>query len=168
MLKLNQKYRRWIITAVVLWLIVLAALIAIPMSRATNGAQSGHTNSLQQTLQNSTPGEGDAMVGQLVDPSRVYDTDKYAGYITLCPNEPEALSKDKIEQLGINEADVNLTGKYGYMVLLPAQGTDVGLDRVDLAGVNICTMPMNQPYPLNAPLPFYMDNSTWTLGANAQ
>ncbi|GEM_PF-674221 len=168
MLKLNQKYRRWIITAVVLWLIVLAALIAIPMSRASNGVTSGRTNSLQQSLQNSTPGEGDAVAGQLVDPSRVYDAEKYAGFITLCPNEPDALRKDKMEQLAIDDSEVNLSGKYGYMVLLPAQGDDIGLDRVDLAAVNVCTTPMNQPYPLNTPMPFYMDNATWTLGANAQ
>ncbi|MDY5786553.1 MAG: hypothetical protein SPK16_10785, partial [Corynebacterium sp.] len=87
---------------------------------------------------------------------------------SLCPNEPPQLAAAKMEQLGLTEADVNLTGPYGYMILLSAQTDAVVLDRVNLQAVNICTVPMDQPYPLNTPLPFYMDNATWTLGANAQ
>ncbi|WP_288832354.1 hypothetical protein [uncultured Corynebacterium sp.] len=168
MLKLNKKHRSWIVLAVVAWLLVLAALIFIPKTRAESGVQSGHAGTLQQSLLSSEPASGDAVVGQLVDPSRIYDAATYAGYISLCPNEPQGLAEDKIAQLGIDANEVDLGGKYGYVVLLPADGSDVVLDKVDLNAVDICTVPMDQPYPLNAPLPFYISDGAWTLGANAQ
>lgn len=168
MLTLNKKHRGWVILAVLAWLVALAALIFIPKSQADNGLQSGYTNSLQRSLQASEPAEGDAMVAQLLDPSRVYDASKYAGYISLCPSEPQQLIDDKVAQLEINSDELDLGGDYGYMVLLPADGSAVSLDKVDLKVADICTVPMDQPYPLNGPLPFSLKDGAWTLGMNEQ
>ncbi|WKD56919.1 hypothetical protein CAPI_01725 [Corynebacterium capitovis DSM 44611] len=167
MLKLTTTQRNWVVLALGAWLLLLVSMALVAASKPAATAAPSYTNSLQQSLAAMEPAEGDAVVSQMVDPSRVYD-DNYAGYITLCPDEPASLIQDKIDQLGINEADVNLSGKYGYVVLLPSEGEQVSLDKVDLRAVNVCTMTMDQAYAINAPLPFYQDNGTWTLGANSQ
>ncbi|SDS47507.1 hypothetical protein [Corynebacterium timonense] len=167
MLTLNSKHRAWVIVAVAVWLAVLAAIIFIPQSRAGGEGQATYTNSLQRSLRESTPADSDAVVAQLVDPARVYDPALYVGYVTLCPTEPEPLAADKIAQLGIDESAVDLEGRYGYVVLLPTDGSAPGLDEVDLNAVDICTIPMDTSYPLNAPLPFYTSAGSWVLGTAA-
>ncbi|WJY67376.1 hypothetical protein [Corynebacterium auris] len=167
MLTLNTKHRSWVALAVVLWLAVLAAIIFIPQSQAEGEAQGPYTNSLERSLRESTPADGDVVVAQLVDPARVYDPALYVGYVTLCPTEPAPLAADKISQLGIDESAVDLDGRYGYMVLLPSDGSAPVLDEVDLNAVDLCTIPMDQPYPLNAALPFHTAAGSWVLGTPA-
>lgn len=165
MLKLNNAHRRWIGLAIALWLIVLAAIIFIPMSRG--GVQAGHTNSLAQSLQATEAANGDSVVGELVNPALVYD-ESFAGYTTMCPTDPAELTLAKVQAFNLNPDEIDLSGKYGYMVLLPAErGGEVALDRIDLNTVNICTVAQSESFPLNTPIPFYMDEGTWTMGINS-
>ena len=93
MLKLKNSERNWVVLAAVAWLVVLIGLIFIPASRPDSQVQAAHvapTNSLANTLDRTHP-TGGAVVAQLVAPSLVYDSNTYAGYTTLCPNEPAEL-----------------------------------------------------------------------------
>lgn len=165
MLKLNNAHRRWIGLALALWLIVLVAIIFIPMSRG--GEQHGQTNSLAQSLQATKAANGDSVVGELVNPALVYD-ESFAGYTTMCPTDPAELTQAKIQAFNLNADEIDLSGKYGYMVLIPADtSAAVSLDRVDLSTVNICTVAQSESFPLNTPIPFYIDEGTWTMGVNS-
>ena len=54
------------------------------------------------------------------------------------------------------------------MVLLPAaQPGEVTLDRVNLSTVNICTVPQSESFPIDTPIPFYIDEGTWVMGINS-
>ena len=165
MLKLNNAHRRWIALALALWIIVLIAIIFLPMSRG--GAQASHTNSLSQSLQYTEAANGDAVVAELITPANVYD-DSYVGYTTMCPTDPVELTQAKMQAFGLDGSQVDLSGKYGYMVLLPAaQPGEVPLDRVNLSTVNICTVPQSESFPIDTPIPFYIDEGTWVMGINS-
>ncbi len=165
MLKLNNANRRWIGLALALWVIVLIAIIFIPMTRG--GAQVSHTNSLAQSLQATEAANGDSVVAELVNPALVYD-DSFAGYTTMCPTDPAELTLAKLQAFDLDAAEVDLSGKYGYMVLLPAErGGDVTLDKINLDTVNICTVAQSESFPLNTPIPFYVNEGTWKMGINS-
>ncbi|QPK83586.1 hypothetical protein G7Y29_01880 [Corynebacterium qintianiae] len=165
MLKLNNANRRWIGLALALWLIALIAIIFLPMSRG--GAQASHTDSLAQSLQQTQAANGDSVVAELVNPALVYN-ESFVGYTTMCPTDPAELTQAKMQAFQLDGAQVDMSGKYGYMVLLPAQqGEEVTLDRVNLDTVDICTVPQSESFPLNTPIPFYLDDGTWKMGINS-
>ena len=164
MLKTTSQSRRWIVLAAVLWLVVLAGIIFIPQSRSDEVAQVEPTNSLSRALQQTRPG-GDVVTAQLVDPSRIYDAERYLGYTTLCPAEPEELVDAKLEAFGLNADDVDLSGDLGYLLLIPAnEGDEPKADAVELSKVDICTVPQSESFPLNTAMPFHMHEGRWTLG----
>lgn len=164
MLKTTSQSRRWIVLAAVLWLVVLAGIIFIPQSRSDEVAQVEPTNSLSRALQQTRPG-GDVVTAQLVDPSRIYDAERYLGYTTLCPAEPEKLVDAKLEAFGLNADDVDLSGELGYLLLIPAnEGDEPKVDAVELSKVDICTVPQSESFPLNTAMPFHMNEGRWTLG----
>lgn len=164
MLKTTSQSRRWIVLAAVLWLVVLAGIIFIPQSRSDEVAQVEPTNSLSRALQETRPG-GDVVTAQLVDPSRIYDADRYLGYTTLCPGEPQELVDAKLEAFGLNADDVDLSGDLGYLLLIPAnEGDGPKADAVELSKVDICTVPQSESFPLNTAMPFHMNEGRWTLG----
>lgn len=167
MLKLSNSQRKWLVLAVIAWLIVLAGLIFIPKSSSTASGEArvAPTNSLVTSMQ-SVDRTGGATVAQLVSPARVYDEDTYAGYTTLCPNEPEELIDAKLQAFHLDDAP-DLDGDYGYMMLLPNdQNAPVSLDQVALQDVDICTMPQTDSYQLDYALPFYYTDGHWALGIN--
>lgn len=164
MLKTTSQSRRWIVLAAVLWLVVLAGIIFIPQSRSDEVAQVEPTNSLSRALQETRPG-GDVVTAQLVDPSRIYDADRYLGYTTLCPGEPQELVDAKLEAFGLNAGDLDLSGELGYLLLIPAnEGDEPKADAVELSKVDICTVPQSESFPLNTAMPFHMHEGRWTLG----
>lgn len=164
MLKTTSQSRRWIVLAAVLWLVVLAGIIFIPQSRSDEVAQVEPTNSLSRALQETRPG-GDVVTAQLVDPSRIYDADRYLGYTTLCPGEPQELVDAKLEAFGLNADDLDLSGELGYLLLIPAnEGDKPKADAVELSKVDICTVPQSESFPLNTAMPFHMHEGRWTLG----
>lgn len=164
MLKTTSQSRRWIVLAAVLWLVVLAGIIFIPQSRSDEVAQVEPTNSLSRALQETRPG-GDVVTAQLVDPSRIYDADRYLGYTTLCPGEPQELVDAKLEAFGLNADDLDLSGELGYLLLVPAnEGDEPKTDAVELSKVDICTVPQSESFPLNTAMPFHMNEGRWTLG----
>lgn len=164
MLKTTSQSRRWIVLAAVLWLVVLAGIIFIPQSRSDEVAQVEPTNSLSRALQQTRPG-GDVVTAQLVDPSRIYDADRYLGYTTLCPGEPQELVNAKLEAFGLNTDDLDLSGELGYLLLIPAnEGDEPKADAVELNKVDICTVPQSESFPLNTAMPFHMNEGRWTLG----
>ena len=164
MLKTTSQSRRWIVLAAVLWLVVLAGIIFIPQSRSDEVAQVEPTNSLSRALQETRPG-GDVVTAQLVDPSRIYDADRYLGYTTLCPGEPQELVDAKVEAFGISVDDVDLGGDLGYVLLIPGgEGEAPMVDAVELNKVDICTVPQSETFPLNTAMPFHVDQGRWVLG----
>ncbi|WJY96838.1 hypothetical protein CFOUR_02000 [Corynebacterium fournieri] len=164
MLNLSSQSRRWIVLAAVLWLVLLAGIIFIPQSRSTEVAQVEPTNSLSRSLQQTRPG-GEVVTAQLVDPSRIYDAERFLGYTTLCPNEPEELVGAKLDAFGLNAEDLDLDGDLGYVLLIPGgQGEEPMVDAVELDRVDICTVPQSESFPLNTAMPFHMDQGRWTLG----
>lgn len=164
MLKTTSQSRRWIVLAAVLWLVLLAGIIFIPQSRSNEVAQVAPTNSLSRSLQQTRPG-GDVVTAQLVDPSRIYDAERYLGYTTLCPNEPQELSDAKLEAFGLSADNVDLSGDLGYVLLIPAnEGEEPKVDAVELNKVDICTVPQSESFPLNTAMPFHMYQGRWTLG----
>lgn len=164
MLKTTSQSRRWIVLAAVLWLVLLAGIIFIPQSRSNEVAQVAPTNSLSRSLQQTRPG-GDVVTAQLVDPSRIYDAERYLGYTTLCPNEPQELSDAKLEAFGLSADNVDLGGDLGYVLLIPAnEGEEPKVDAVELNKVDICTVPQSESFPLNTAMPFHMYQGRWTLG----
>ncbi len=169
MLKLSKTERSWTALAVIAWLVVLAGLILIPMSRPASANQQAlvaPTNSLAATLQNAHPTSG-AVVAQLVDPALVYDAETYAGYITLCANEPEELRDAKLAAFQFEE-EPDLSGQAAYVVLLPPdEETPVGIDQVDTSKIDICSFPQTEAYPLNSPMPFYFQGGRWSLGVRS-
>lgn len=169
MLKLSKTERSWTALAVIAWLVVLAGLILIPMSRPASANQQAlvaPTNSLAATLQNAHPTSG-AVVAQLVDPALVYDAETYAGYITLCANEPEELRDAKLAAFQFEE-EPDLSGQAAYVVLLPPdEETPVGIDQVDTNKIDICSFPQTEAYPLNSPMPFYFQGGRWSLGVRS-
>ncbi|WP_342319058.1 hypothetical protein [Corynebacterium mayonis] len=164
-MKLNNKHRSWVVIAVVVWLLVLAALIFLPLSKSATGTLAKGPTTLEQALVHSRPSDSEATAGELIDLSRIYDAEQYQGFITLCPDEPQDLSEIKIEQLGLDRDKLHLDDETGYMVLLSQTETESGLDKVNLNSVNICNQLMEQPLLLQGPLPFYFDGTTWQLGA---
>lgn len=168
MLKLSNSQRKWLVLAVVAWLIILAGLIFIPMTRPADSreAQVAPTNSLATTMQ-SVNRTGGASVAQLVSPARVYDAEQFAGYTTLCPGEPEQLKQAKLEAFELTDNAPELDGAYGYMVLLPQDQTaPVVLDQVALKDIDICTLPQSDSYQLDYALPFFYTDGHWALGIN--
>ncbi|MBA1836783.1 hypothetical protein GC584_10780 [Corynebacterium sp. zg912] len=164
MLKTTSQSRRWIGLAAVLWLVILAGIIFIPQSRSDEVAQVAPTNSLSRSLQQTRPG-GDVVTAQLVDPSRIYDPERYLGYTTLCPGEPQELVDAKLEAFGLNADDLDLGGDLGYVLLIPAnEGDQPKVDGVELNKVDICTVPQSESFPLNTAMPFHMNQGRWTLG----
>ncbi len=164
MLKTTSQSRRWIVLAAVLWLVILAGIIFIPQSRSNEVAQVEPTNSLSRSLQQTRPG-GDVVTAQLVDPSRIYDPERYLGYTTLCPGEPQELVDAKLEAFGLNADDLDLGGDLGYVLLIPAsEGDQPKVDGVELSKVDICTVPQSESFPLNTAMPFHMNQGRWTLG----
>lgn len=164
MLKTTSQARRWIVLAAVLWFVILAGLIFIPKSRSSEVAEVKPTNSLTRSLLATRPG-GDAVAAQLVDPSRIYDADRFAGYTTLCPGEPEQLVDAKVQAFGLNKDDLDLGGDLGYVLLIPSgEGADPMTDAVELDKVDICTVPQSESFPLNTAMPFHMDQGHWALG----
>lgn len=167
MLKLSNTQRNWVVLAAIAWLVVLAGLIFIPMSRPADNAQAAQiapTNSLAASLER-TPHTGGAVAAQLIDPAIVYDSNTYAGYTTLCPNEPHELIDAKLEAFALTEDAPDLDGKYGYVVLLPPNQADpVALDQVALADIDVCSVTQSESYPLSAGMPFYFEDGRWTLG----
>lgn len=164
MLKTTSQSRRWIVLAAVLWLVVLAGIIFIPQSRSDEVAQVAPTNSLSRSLQQTRPG-GEVVTAQLVDPSRIYDPERYLGYTTLCPGEPQELVDAKLEAFGLNADDLDLGGDLGYVLLIPAnEGDQPKVDGVELNKVDICTVPQSESFPLNTAMPFHMNQGRWTLG----
>ncbi|MBC3179006.1 hypothetical protein [Corynebacterium lujinxingii] len=164
MLKTTSKARGWIILAAVLWLVILAAIIFIPLSRGSEAYNEVKpTNSLTKSLLQTRPG-GDAVAAQLVDPAKVYDPEAYLGYTTLCPGEPAELVDAKKQAFELADEDVNLDGELGYVLLIPAQGDAATIDPVDLDKVDICTVPQSETFPLNTAMPFHVDQGRWVLG----
>ena len=164
MLKTTSQSRRWIVLAAVLWLVILAGIIFIPQSRSDEVAQVAPTNSLSRSLQQTRPG-GEVVTAQLVDPSRIYDPERYLGYTTLCPGEPQELVDAKLEAFGLNADDLDLGGDLGYVLLIPAnEGDQPKVDGVELNKVDICTVPQSESFPLNTAMPFHMNQGRWTLG----
>lgn len=165
MLKTTSRERGWIALAAVLWLIILVGIIFIPQTRPSAAeAQAAPTNSLTRSLEQTKFG-GDAVAAQLLDMSRVYDPNLYAGYTTLCPSESEDVVKMKLSAFGLEEGDVDLDGDVAYMLVAPAaEGTAPLLDAVSLDKVDICTIQMQQPFPLTEPLPFARYQGKWALG----
>ena len=165
MLKTTSKARGWIILAAVLWLVILAAIIFIPLSRGSEAYNEVKpTNSLTKSLLQTRPG-GDAVAAQLVDPAKVYDPEAYLGYTTLCPGEPQELVDAKLEAFGLNADDLDLGGDLGYVLLIPAnEGDQPKVDGVELNKVDICTVPQSESFPLNTAMPFHMNQGRWTLG----
>ncbi|AWB83420.1 hypothetical protein [Corynebacterium liangguodongii] len=162
MLKLSNINRRWVGLALALWLIVLVAIIFIPLSRGTTAA--AYPNSLEKALQLSEPAKSDAVMGELVNPARIYG-EEYAGYTMLCPNEPAEMIDAKLDAFGLDASELDLGGESGYMVLLPArQSGDVMLDPVNLNAVNICTVPQTESFRIDAAIPFFVEDGTWTMG----
>ena len=144
MLNLTSQSRRWVVLAAVLWLVLLAGIIFIPQSRSNELAQVEPTNSLSRSLQQTRPG-GDAVAAQLVDPARIYDPERYVGYTTLCPGEPQELVDAKVEAFGISVDDVDLGGDLGYVLLIPGgEGEAPMVDAVELNKVDICTVPQSE------------------------
>lgn len=165
MLKLSNAERNWVILAAVAWLVLLAGLVFVPMSRpaAPEAAHVAPTNSLTTTLDRTYPTKG-AVVAQLVDPSKVYDSNEFAGYTTLCPNEPAELINAKMTAFELAE-EPDLNGEYGYIVLLPPSPEQpVGLDQVALKDIDICQLVQSESYPLNSGMPFYHQDGRWILG----
>ncbi len=165
MLKTTSRERGWIALAAILWIVLLIGIIFIPQSRPS-AAQAGvtPTNSLTRSLQQVKPG-GDAVVAQLVDPSRVYDADKFLGYTLLCPGEPEEIVDAKLQAFGLEEAGLDLDGEVGHVLLIPAvEGEAAYVDTVNLNQVDICTVPQMESFPLNTAMPFHMNQGRWTLG----
>lgn len=164
MLKTTSQSRRWIGLAAVLWLVILAGIIFIPQSRSDEVVQVAPTNSLSRSLQQTRPG-GEVVTAQLVDPSRIYDPERYLGYTTLCPGEPQELVDAKLEAFGLNADDLDLGGDLGYVLLIPAnEGDQPKVDGVELNKVDICTVPQSESFPLNTAMPFHMNQGRWTLG----
>lgn len=167
MLKLTNSQRNWLVLAIVAWLVIMAGLIFIPKTRPASSAQEpviAPTNSIATTLHSITPAGG-AVAAQLIDPSKVYDTNTYGGYMTLCPNEEPEFLNAKLTAFGLDQAEMDLNGEYGYMVLLPpTDDQEVGLDQVALSDVDICTFPQTEPYPLDASIPFFKQGGQWVLG----
>ena len=164
MLNLTSQSRRWVALAAVLWLVLLAGIIFIPQSRSNELAQVEPTNSLSRSLQQTRPG-GDAVAAQLVDPARIYDPERYLGYTTLCPGEPQELVDAKVEAFGISVDDLDLGGDLGYVLLIPGgEGEAPMVDPVELNKVDICTVPQSESFPLNTAMPFHMNQGRWTLG----
>lgn len=165
MLKLNNTHRAWIALACALWVLALVVIIALPQMRGT--AAAAHSNSLAQSLEASRPSDGEAVVGELVNPARVYD-ESFAGYTMMCPSDPEELTQAKMDAFEMDPAEVDLSGRYGYVVLLPANGSaEVELDKVDLNTVDICTVPQTESFPLSTPIPFFIQDGRWTMGVNS-
>lgn len=163
MLKTTSQQRKWIALAAVLWIVLLIGIIFIPQTRPAAQA-AAPTNSLTRALENVRP-SGDPAVGEVVDMTRVYDPEVYAGFITLCPGEPEELVDVKLESLGLKDAELDLGGDFGYMLLLPvAQDQEVGVDRIPMSQVDVCTQPMTQPNPLQTAIAFSKRGGTWSLG----
>lgn len=165
MLKTTSQERGWIALAAVLWIVVMIGIIFIPQSRPS-AAQAGvaPTNSLSRSVQELKPA-GDAVVAQLVDPSRVYDAESYIGYTTLCPGEPEQMVDAKLQAFGFEAGELNLDGEVGHVLLIPAvEGGEPLVDTVNLNQVDICSVPQMESFPLNTAMPFYMNQGRWTLG----
>lgn len=164
MLNLTNRQRTWVILAVAAWLVALVGLIFIPMSRPEAAeVKVAPTNSLATTLDGASP-TGGAVVANFVNPALVYDTETYAYYNTLCPNEPQEYIAAKLEAFQIEPAP-DLDGRYGYIVLLPPdEETPVGLDQVLLSDINICTTPNAETFPLDAGMPFFYADGQWQLG----
>lgn len=167
MLKLSSSQRKWLVLALVAWLIILVGLIFIPQSRPADSreAEVAPTNSLTTTMQ-SVKHTGGASVAQLVNPARVYDENKYSSFTSLCPNDTDELKSAKMQALKLDD-EPDLGGDYGYMVLLPTdENAPVMLDQVALKDVDICTITQDRAYPLENPLPFYYTGDHWELGIN--
>lgn len=166
MLKLSNSERNWVVLAAIAWLVALIGLIFIPMSRPEASTQAAHiapTNSLAATLERTHPAGG-AVAAQLIDPSKVYDSNAFAGYTTLCPNEPADLLAAKLSAFALGE-EPDLGGDYGYIVLLPpSEAEPVVLDQVALKDIDVCQIVQSDSYPLNAGMPFYFADGRWTLG----
>lgn len=163
MLKLSNSDRGWVAIACALWVIVLVAVIFIPLSKPSAYAQVHHTNSLQKAMEDVRP-SGDAVAAQLIDPSRIY-SDDFTGYTTLCPTEPDELIVAKQQMLNLDPAEYDLSGEFGYVLLIPNdQSAPVKGDKVELSRVDICSLPQEQMYPLNAPIPFFKEANGWVMG----
>lgn len=163
MLKTTSQQRKWIALAAVLWIVLLIGIIFIPQTRPAAEA-AAPTNSLTRSLEKLRP-SGDPAVAQVVDMSRVYDPNVYAGFISLCPGEPEELVDAKLTSFGLENEDLDLDGELGYMLLLPASESEpVGIDRIPANQVNICTQPMSQPNPLQSAVAFSKRGGIWSLG----
>ena len=164
MLNLTNTQRNWVVLAIAAWIVALIGLIFIPMSRpAATEAKIAPTNSIATTLQHTRP-TGGAVVANLINPALVYDTDTYAGYTFLCPNEPPELVEAKLDAFML-EQQPDLDGRFGYVVLLPPDvEAPAALDQVALSDVNICTNMHTESYPLDAGMPFYFSDGQWQLG----
>ena len=166
MLKLNNTSRGWVAIACALWVIVLVALIFIPLTKPSPMAAATPTNSLSRSLEEVKPG-GEAVAGQLIDLTRVYDKD-YIGFTTLCPNEPDQLLLSKLQALNLDQDRFDFSGDWGYMLLFQEdQNAEIDLDKVELSKVNICSIPQSEMYPMNTPLPFHKDGNGWVMGVAA-
>lgn len=164
MLKLSHQSRRWFVLAAVLWLVLLLGIIFIPQSRSEDVAQVEPTNSLSRSLQQTRP-SGEIVTAQLVDPARIYDAQRYLGYTTLCPGEPDELVEAKLEAFGLNRDELDFDGEIGYMLLIPAvEGEAPRVDPVELDRVDICTVPQSESFPLNTAMPFHKVKDRWVLG----
>ena len=133
MLNLTSQSRRWIVLAAVLWLVILAGIIFIPQSRSDEVAQVAPTNSLTRSLQQTRPG-GDAVSAQLVDPARIYDPERYVGYTTLGPGEPQELVDAKLEAFGISADDLDLGGDLGYFICKTQVDLAIGVPPIAVIG----------------------------------
>lgn len=165
MLKLSNTSRGWVALACALWVVLLVAMIFIPLSnKNAQAANITPTNSLTRSVAQLNP-QGDALAAQMIDASRVYDPEKYVGFTTLCPAEPQELRDSKLEAFHATADELELDENTGYMVLLPAdENAKADFDKVDLRNVDICQQPATSAYPLQSPLMVAKQNGQWVMG----
>lgn len=165
MLKLSNTSRGWVALACALWVVLLVAMIFIPLSnKNAQAAMAEPTNSLTRSISQLNP-QGDALAAQMIDPSRVYDAEKYVGFTTLCPNEDPALRDSKLEAFGVSGDEVEKDDNTGYVVLLPPdENAKPDFDKVDLRNVDICQQPASSAYPLQSPMMVAKQQGQWVVG----
>jgi len=173
MLKLSNTNRGWVALACALWVVLLVAMIFIPMSRPNAQAASATpTNSLQDSIEELNP-SGDALMGQMLDPSQIYDAEQYMGFTTLCPTEPPELLNSKLEALHLSQDDLEMSAdenasddekNTAYVALLKQdENAEPGLDKVDLRYVDICQAPATTAYPLQTPIIVGKQDGKWFM-----
>ncbi|WIM68155.1 hypothetical protein QP027_01785 [Corynebacterium breve] len=165
MLKLTKDDKGWLGIVIALWLIALFALIFI---LPKGNVQSAPTKSLAAAVNQSTPAQGPAMATDMeIDLGKVYGDD-YAGYMTLCSNEPPELVEAKKSVL---EADTKISPDENYIMLLPAdESSPVKLDALPADKFDLCPVLggqpfiMQEPQPIQYPIPLHKENGKWTMG----